>query len=173
MGVCAEMAILRKWGHGCNANSGAFYTILPNIWHPWRSWVRRLHMEVQLELWEKFESNLLVLALTILCGSTHVHKYVLMQTYHPVFSVSKRANICKRLMKLYFATLPNPGLLGFCRGTRMYLVRKLFPRPWRHVQELKMQQFPTRILHIGIRLHLAAKKMNIQILFRKNYVKLL
>ena len=156
-----------------SANSGAFYTILPNIWHPWRSWVRRLHMEVQLELWEKFESNLLVLALTILCGSTHVHKYVLMQTYHPVFSVSKRANICKRLMKLYFATLPNPGLLGFCRGTRMYLVRKLFPRPWRHVQELKMQQFPTRILHIGIRLHLAAKKMNIQILFRKNYVKLL
>ena len=94
-----------------------------------------------------------------------------MQTYHPVFSVSKRANICKRLMKLYFATLPNPGLLGFCRGTRMYLVRKLFPRPWRHVQELIMQQFLTRILHIGILLQLAAKKMNIWMFFRKNYVK--
>ena len=88
-----------------------------------------------------------------------------------IFSVSKRANICKRLMKLYFATLPNPGLLGFCRGTRMYLVRKLFPRPWRHVQELIMQQFLTRILHIGILLQLAAKKMNIWMFFRKNYVK--
>ena len=109
-------------------------------------------------------------------GSGHtvqqcIRKYVLMQTYHPVFSVSKRANICKRLMKLYFATLPNPGLLGFCRGTRMYLVRKLFPRPWRHVQELIMQQFLTRILHIGILLRLAAKKMNIWMFFHKNYLK--
>ena len=67
-----KMAILRKWGYvlkwpfwgnggmvANSTNSGAFYTILTNIWHPWRSWVR-LHMEVQLELWEKFESNLLV-----------------------------------------------------------------------------------------------------------------
>ena len=67
-----KMAILRKWGYvlkwpfwgnggmvANSANIGAFYTILTNIWHPWRSWVR-LHMEVQLELWEKFESNLLV-----------------------------------------------------------------------------------------------------------------
>ena len=66
------MAILRKWGYvlkwpfwvnggmvANSANSGAFYTILTNIWHPWWSWVC-LHMEVQLELWEKFESNLLV-----------------------------------------------------------------------------------------------------------------
>ena len=67
-----KMAILRKWGYvlkwqfwgnwgmvANSANIGAFYTILTNIWHPWRSWVR-LHMEVQLVLWEKFESNLLV-----------------------------------------------------------------------------------------------------------------
>ena len=72
-----KMAILRKWGYvlkwpfwgnggmvANSANSGAFYTILTNIWHPWRSWVR-LHMEVQLELWEKFESNLLVWTLWI------------------------------------------------------------------------------------------------------------
>ena len=52
-----------------------------------------------------------------------------------------------------------------------FLVRKLFPRPWRHVQELIMQQFLTRILHIGILLQLAAKKMNIWMFFRKNYVK--
>ena len=54
------------WGNGGmvanSANSSAFYTILTNIWHPWRSWVR-LHMEVQLELWEQFESNLLVCTL--------------------------------------------------------------------------------------------------------------
>ena len=67
-----KMAILRKWGYvlkwqfwgnwgmvANSANIGAFYTILTNIWHPWWSWVR-LHMEVQLVLWEKFESNLLV-----------------------------------------------------------------------------------------------------------------
>ena len=67
-----KMAILRKWGYvlqwpfwgnggmvANSANSSAFYTILTNIWHPWRSW-DRLHMEVQLVLWEKFEPNLLV-----------------------------------------------------------------------------------------------------------------
>ena len=60
-----KMAILRKWGYvlkwpfwgnggmvANSANSGAFYTILTNIWHPWRSWVH-LHVEVQLVLWEK------------------------------------------------------------------------------------------------------------------------
>ena len=129
-------------------------------------------------VWLRVSSNHHEIFNFIQIGSGHtvrqyIRKYVLMQTYHPVFSVSKRANICKRLMKLYFATLPNPGLLGFCRGTRMYLVRKLFPRPWRHVQELIMQQFLTRILHIGILLQLAAKKMNIWMFLRKNYVKLL
>ena len=67
-----KVAILRKWGYvlkwpfwgnggmvANSANSGTFYTILPNIWHPCRSWVR-LHMEIQLESWEKFEANLLV-----------------------------------------------------------------------------------------------------------------